>query len=237
MMLTDKVLISFQLHTVIPDVHGIIQAAIKLILELDALIAQIQELVVSLTSDVKALLHKISGLTAEVIEKTLKSAVSGLLGVINNGHSLHLTGEALACLKVAQQSVTALIHNGVQTVLGCVGSIGHVGHKILSEVTGYATEAVSHSVSVGVPLIMKCATGALSLSTTTVQSCADNVVHHMTHFVTTTLQRLKVLVGEVKHLVAAVDKCLGDATDVLVQAVKAVVHTYKSCLAGLGVHV
>lgn len=102
----------FQLNTLIPDINSVVQAAINLILQLDAVVDQIQTLIANLTISLNALISKILGLTAQVIENALKNAVTSLLNLISNAVALNLVGPALNCVNVASQNVAALLQTG-----------------------------------------------------------------------------------------------------------------------------
>lgn len=123
----------------------------------------------------------------------------------------------------------------VTTVLSCAGSIGKVAAAALGEVTGYATQVVTYTVAAGLPAIVQCAAGVLLFNIGGVSGCVDNIVSVLTQFVTITLNRLQALVVQVQNLVAAVDKCMDDATAVMLQAMQAVVDTCRTCLGAVGV--
>lgn len=113
-ILTYKIrfLFAFQLNTVIPDFNGVIQAGVNLIRQLDPLLQQIQTLIASLTTDINALINKVSSLTGGVIKNTLENAASSFLGIISHAFTLNLVGPALICANTAKDNAAALVLNG-----------------------------------------------------------------------------------------------------------------------------
>lgn len=126
---------------------------------------------------------------------------------------------------------------GVNAVLDCATNILNVAQQLLAEVLGSSVSVISQAVSSGIPAVVGCAVGALSLSLSAVQSCTNNIVNQLTQLVTLTLNRLQAIAAQLPPLVAAVDQCLTDAINVLIVKTQLEADTLRSCLAGFGVTV